>query len=80
VTPGKSGGGGAYPSGGTVGRRRKSFGVAAFIGGEGAPMVADGGPAQEAVGRVGRSRGGVGEEWRRESERGGGGGENSAEV
>jgi hypothetical protein len=43
VTPGKSGGGGAYPSGGTAGRRRKSFGAAAFVGGEGAPVVADGG-------------------------------------
>jgi hypothetical protein len=35
VTPGKSGGGGVYPSGGTAGRRRKSFGAAAFVNGEG---------------------------------------------
>jgi hypothetical protein len=40
VTSGKSGGGGAYPSGRMVGRRRKTFGAATFIGGEGAPVVA----------------------------------------
>jgi hypothetical protein len=39
VTPGKSGGGGAYPSGGAVGRREESSGMAVFAGGEGAPVV-----------------------------------------
>jgi hypothetical protein len=70
VTRGKSDGGGAYPSGGTAGRRRKSFRATTFVGGEGAPVVGGGGLAREAVVRVGRSRGGVGEEWRWENERG----------
>jgi hypothetical protein len=39
VTPGKSGGGGAYPSGGAAGRREESFGTAVFAGAEGAPVV-----------------------------------------
>jgi hypothetical protein len=43
VTPGKSGRGGAYPSGETAGRRRKSFGAAVFVNGEGAPVVVGGG-------------------------------------
>jgi hypothetical protein len=51
VTPGKSGGGGAYPSGEMVGRRRKSFGAAAFVSGEGAPVVAGGGDEVLQLGR-----------------------------
>jgi hypothetical protein len=43
VTPGKSGGGSAYRSGGTARRRGKSFGAAAFVGREGAPVVTGGG-------------------------------------
>jgi hypothetical protein len=39
VTPGKSGRGGAYPSGGAAVRREESSGTAAFTGGEGAPVV-----------------------------------------
>jgi hypothetical protein len=39
VTLGKSAGGGAYPSGGAAGRREESSGMAAFTGGEGAPVV-----------------------------------------
>jgi hypothetical protein len=39
VTPGKSGGGGMYPSGGAAGRWEESSGTAAFAGGEGAPVV-----------------------------------------
>jgi hypothetical protein len=37
--PGKSGGGGAYPRGGSVGRREERSGTAAFTDGEGAPVV-----------------------------------------
>jgi hypothetical protein len=51
VTSGKSGGGGAYPSGGTAGSRRKSFGAATFISGEGAPVVAGGGDEVLQLGR-----------------------------
>jgi hypothetical protein len=51
VTPGKSGRGGAYPSGGTVGRQRKSFGAAMFVGGEGAPVVTGGGDEVLQLGR-----------------------------
>jgi hypothetical protein len=51
VTPGKSDGGGAYPSGGTTWRRRKSFGAAAFVGGEGAPMVTGRGDEVLQLGR-----------------------------
>jgi hypothetical protein len=54
VTPGKSGGGGAYPSGGMAGRQRKSFKAAAFVGGEGAPVVAGGG---DEVLQLGKSEG-----------------------
>jgi hypothetical protein len=43
--------GGAYPSGGTAGRRRKSFGAAVFVGGEGALVVADGGDEVLQLGR-----------------------------
>jgi hypothetical protein len=39
VTPGKSGRGGVYPSGGASGRREESSGMVAFAGGEGAPVV-----------------------------------------
>jgi hypothetical protein len=122
VAPGKLGGGGAYPSGGMAGTRRRSFGATAFVDGERSPVVVgvgdevlqlgrgegwgnckklwglearggahrggvDGGGARpesarrrgglgwpeavvrarEAVGTVGRSRGGVGEEWRWEN-------------
>jgi hypothetical protein len=38
VTPGKSGGGGAYPSGRAAVRREDNSGTAAFTGGEGAPV------------------------------------------
>jgi hypothetical protein len=51
VTPGRSGGRGAYLSDGTAGRRRRSFGVAAFIGGEGSPVVAGGGDEVLQLGR-----------------------------
>jgi hypothetical protein len=51
VTSGKLGGGGAYPSGGTAGSWRKSFGAAAFISGEGAPVVAGGGDEVLQLGR-----------------------------
>jgi hypothetical protein len=39
VTPGKSGGGDAYPSSGAVGRQEESSETAAFTSGEGAPVV-----------------------------------------
>jgi hypothetical protein len=39
VTPGKSGGGDAYLSDGSAGRREESSGTAAFAGREGAPVV-----------------------------------------
>jgi hypothetical protein len=39
VTPGKSGGGGTYPSGGAAVRREESSGTMAFTGGEGALVV-----------------------------------------
>jgi hypothetical protein len=39
VTPGKSSGGGTYPSGEAAGRREESSGAAAFTGGEGALVV-----------------------------------------
>jgi hypothetical protein len=39
VTPSKSGGGGAYPSGGASGRREESSGTAVLAGREGAPVV-----------------------------------------
>jgi hypothetical protein len=39
VTPSKSGGGGAYPSGGAAGRREESFGMVAFASGERASVV-----------------------------------------
>jgi hypothetical protein len=39
VTPGKSVGGGAYPSGRAAGRREESSETTAFTGGEGAPVV-----------------------------------------
>jgi hypothetical protein len=50
-------------------RRRCSAGNHAREGG-GAPVVGEGSPVREAVGRVGRSRGGVREVWRWENERG----------
>jgi hypothetical protein len=51
VTPGKSGGGGAYRSGGTAGRQRKRFREAAFVGREGAPVVTGGGDEVLQLGR-----------------------------
>jgi hypothetical protein len=54
VTPGKSGGAGAYPSGGATGRREESFGTAAFTGGEGAPVVV---VECDEVLQLGRARG-----------------------
>jgi hypothetical protein len=39
VTPGKSGGGGVYPSGRAAGRQEESSGTVALAGGEGAPVV-----------------------------------------
>jgi hypothetical protein len=82
VTPGKSGGGGAYPSDEMVGRRRKSFGAAAFVSGEGAPVVADGGDEVLQLGRGEGVRGlqeiaGIGSSGR--SSPGSGGGRNPCE-
>jgi hypothetical protein len=41
VSPGKWGGGGAHPNGGTAERRRRGLRAVAFVGGEGSLMVAD---------------------------------------
>jgi hypothetical protein len=40
VSPGRWGGGGAHPNGGTAERRRRGLGAAAFVSGEGSPVVA----------------------------------------
>jgi hypothetical protein len=55
VTPGKSGGGGVYSSGGATGRREESFGTAAFASGEGAPVVV---VECDEVLQLGRGKGG----------------------
>jgi hypothetical protein len=48
------GGGGAHPNGGTVERWRRGLGAAAFIGGEGSPVVA--GVVEEVL-QLGRGEG-----------------------
>jgi hypothetical protein len=53
-TPGRWGGGGAHPNYGTAERRRRGLGAAAFIGGEGSPMVAS---VVEEVLQLGRGEG-----------------------
>jgi hypothetical protein len=83
VTPGKSGGGGAYPSGGVAGRREESSGTAAFTNGEGASVVVvecgevmqlgrgQGVRKLQEIARIGgsgRSSPGNGGRWRRSAE------------
>jgi hypothetical protein len=51
VDAGQVGRGGVYLSSGTAGRRRRSFLAAAFIAGEGAPVVAGGGDDVLQLGR-----------------------------
>jgi hypothetical protein len=52
--PGRWGGGGAHLNGGTAERRRRGLGVAAFVGGEGSPVVA--GVVEEVL-QLGRGEG-----------------------
>jgi hypothetical protein len=54
VSPGRWGGGGAHPNGGTTERRRRGLGVVAFVSGEGSPVVA--GVVEEVL-QLGRGEG-----------------------
>jgi hypothetical protein len=55
VSPGRWGGGGAHPNGRMAERRRRGLWAAAFVGGEGSPVVAD---VVEEVLQLGRGEGG----------------------